>query len=62
MGLERALAMGIRLADVPYEEVYRIAVQAQLSAYDASYLYLARALDAELITFDQRLQAAAAGL
>ena len=61
-GLERAFVMGIRLVDVPTLPVYRLAIETSLTAYDASYLYLARLLEAELVTFDQRLQAAAAGM
>jgi predicted nucleic acid-binding protein len=35
-----------------------LAVQSGLSAYDASYLWLARHHDAELVTLDKKLQAA----
>jgi predicted nucleic acid-binding protein len=36
-----------------------LAVQTQLTAYDAAYLWLARHLGAELVTFDATLKAAA---
>ncbi|MDO8751824.1 MAG: type II toxin-antitoxin system VapC family toxin [Dehalococcoidia bacterium] len=62
IALNRVFRMGIRFEDVPYEAVYRLATQTSLSAYDASYLYLARLLGAELVTFDRRLQAVAGGL
>lgn len=61
IALNRVFRMGIRFEDVPYEAVYTLATQTSLSAYDASYLYLARLLGAELVTFDQHLQAAAVG-
>lgn len=39
-----------------------LAEQFKLSAYDASYLWLARELGAELVTLDARLERAAAAL
>ena len=39
-----------------------MAEQTKLSVYDASYLWLARALDAELVTLDARLARAAGQL
>ena len=57
-GLEWALHMGVHLVNVPHLAVLRLALQTSLSAYDASYLYLARQLNAELVTFDKRLEAA----
>ena len=52
---------------LPFEERYRKALSdgqlqrngAGLSSYDASYLWLARRLGAELVTLDARLAAAA---
>jgi predicted nucleic acid-binding protein len=43
-----------RLA-VPSGEVAALASRAGLSAYDASYLWLAMSRDAELVTLDQKL-------
>ena len=41
---------------------WRLALQYELSAYDAAYLWLAAELDAPLATFDERLGAAAGAL
>jgi predicted nucleic acid-binding protein len=57
-----ALAMSERMAietiAVDQEGVVRLATETGLTAYDASYLWLARILRAELITLDQALAAA----
>jgi predicted nucleic acid-binding protein len=45
---------------VDTREVRSVAEDEKLSAYDASYLWLARRLGVELVTLDQRLQKAAA--
>ena len=58
-GLEWALLMGIHLMDIPHQTVLELALQTSLSAYDASYLYLARTLGADLVTFDEELATAA---
>lgn len=60
--LETALALPIRWREVDHVAVLRLALSAGLTTYDASYLYLARTLDAALVTFDQRLAEAARGL
>jgi len=52
--------MGIELMPVVHPEVVALAERTGLSAYDASYLWLARHLGAELVTLDRRLAAAAA--
>ena len=44
--------------EVEYVEVVLIAERYGVSAYDASYLWLARRLGAELITLDRRLEKA----
>ena len=54
-----ALAMAIRWHEVDYIAVLDLALETGLSTYDASYLYLARALGAPLATFDHRLAQAA---
>ena len=43
-----------------FAEVARMANKLGLSAYDASYLWLARILGVELVTLDDRLAKAAA--
>lgn len=53
------LRWDIRLLSVNHLDVVRLAGRGGLSAYDASYLWLARHLQCELVTLDQRLQAAA---
>jgi predicted nucleic acid-binding protein len=60
-GLERALAddFAIVWSDVEPGAVLDLALEAGLTAYDASYLWLARHLDADLITLDTELTAAA---
>ncbi len=52
--------MRIAIVDVALAEVVDLASGAQLSSCDASYLWLARRLGAELVTLDERLAAAAA--
>ena len=58
-GLECALAMDIHWAEPDYPDVLAIALATGLSVYDASYVSLARSLDAELLSFDRDLLAAA---
>ncbi len=53
--------MSIGIVAVEHREVVALAETAGLTAYDASYLWLARRLDAGLITLDRRLAAAMAG-
>jgi predicted nucleic acid-binding protein len=47
--------------DVPATDVALMAQATGLSAYDASYLWLAAALDADLVTLDMKLAAALEG-
>lgn len=51
--------LGVKQAAVDHDEVVRLATATGLTAYDASYLWLARSLDAELITLDRQLATAA---
>jgi predicted nucleic acid-binding protein len=51
--------IAIQLTDVDHYEVIQVARKSGLSAYDASYLWLALRLKAELITLDIKLKAAA---
>lgn len=52
-------ALRVELRDVDFEAVIALADAEKLTVYDASYLWLARTLGAELVTLDKRLQAAA---
>ena len=60
-GLSKALGeeFDISWSDVDPAEVLNLATETGLTAYDASYLWLARHLNAELVTFDAALGAAA---
>ncbi len=49
----------ITLTDVPPAGLFALARHYALSAYDAGYLWLAAALRAPLLTFDEKLAAAA---
>ena len=51
----------VRRVEVPPQEALDLAEKEGLSAYDASYLWLARMLECELVTLDQRLDSAARG-
>ena len=48
----------IETVEVDHTEVVILAERDGLTAYDASYLWLARRLEAELVTLDQRLEEA----
>ena len=54
--------MDIHWIGVDHRGVMELALATGLTTYDATYLYLARALDISLATFDQRLQQAARGV
>ncbi len=51
--------MAVDIADVEHAEALRLADATGLTAYDASYLWLARKLNADLITLDRSLATAA---
>lgn len=51
--------VGIDLVAVDHEGVLGVAEQFALTSYDASYLWLAQRLGAELVTLDRRLASAA---
>ena len=53
-------ALAIREVNIAMVDVYATAAQIGLSAYDASYLWLARREATELITLDAELAAASA--
>jgi predicted nucleic acid-binding protein len=48
-------ALSVTLEPVDLRAAIALAEQTKLSLYDASYLWLARALDAELVTLDEKL-------
>ena len=58
-GLAQFQVMDIDLHPVKVQEVIALALRYQLSAYDASYLWLAAELKAPLATFDEKLAGAA---
>jgi predicted nucleic acid-binding protein len=47
--------LDVQLVDVPGEDAARLALETQLTAYDAAYLFLARQLDVDLVTLDRKL-------
>ncbi len=57
--LDIVLAMEVRQVSVEPRKVVEVAIETGLTAYDASYVVLARALGAELLTLDERLRRAA---
>ena len=57
-GLRLALELDIRYVDVDHQAVLDLALEKDLTAYDACYLWLARTLKAPLATFDTRLKRA----
>lgn len=58
-GLAEVSQLAIDLYRIEPQAVTAIAMQYQLSAYDAAYLWLAAELKAPLATFDEKLAAAA---
>ena len=54
--LDLLLRLEIEEVQVPAEEAARLADQTGLSAYDASYLWLAGMLRTELVTLDEKLR------
>ena len=58
-GLQTALASPMHWDEVEHPAVLRLALEKNLTTYDACYLYLARRLGAPLVTFDERLARAA---
>jgi predicted nucleic acid-binding protein len=51
--------LGVRERDIDFVEAIQLAQAGQLSLYDASYLWLAQSMGAELVTLDKRLGQAA---
>jgi len=52
---ELALSLDIRRVDVDHLAAVEFLVESGLSTYDATYLYLARAMGFPLVTFEGRL-------
>lgn len=52
--------LGVTMHDLDAAGLLRMAIESDLTAYDAAYLSLARALGAELVTLDERLGRATA--
>jgi predicted nucleic acid-binding protein len=59
LGLKQLDSLNITYHDVERTKTLQLALHHSLSGYDASYLWLARALGAELVTLDVRLDAVA---
>ena len=53
--LSLAFRLPIAIIDVDYGETVHLALKSNLTTYDASYLWLADHLDAELVTLDAKL-------
>lgn len=53
--------MDLREVEVPPVETVELAERAELTVYDAAYLWLARSIGAGLVTLDERLAAVAGG-
>jgi predicted nucleic acid-binding protein len=54
--LDSFLHMGILFEKVNEKEVFRFAVRKGISAYDASYVWLAKSKKLELLTLDEKLE------
>ena len=54
--LRDALALPVALVDVDHQAVLQLAVRHKMTAYDASYLWLARQMEATLVTLDRGLR------
>jgi len=57
--LNVALAIDVALEAVSSSALLPLALETGLTVYDASYLWIAKTLGCELVTFDQRLARAA---
>ena len=58
-GLDTALGSDIHWTGVDFRKTLALAIETGLTAYDASYLYLAQTLGMPLATFDRKLSSAA---
>lgn len=57
--LDQFERLDITFEKVPPDQAFLVAVEFGITTYDASYLWLARVQDAELVTLDKLLQRAA---
>ena len=55
------MAVPITIVDVEFIGIVALAERTGLSGYDASYLWLAQSMTAELLTLDEKLRRVAAG-
>lgn len=55
MAMSRVPSLQITKVAVPFDELFALASETGLTAYDASYLWLARSRDLELVTLDEQL-------
>jgi predicted nucleic acid-binding protein len=53
--LRAALSLGVELIPIPPVELLQLALQTNLTIYDAAYLHAARGLRCALVTFDAKL-------
>jgi predicted nucleic acid-binding protein len=58
MALQAFAGVRIALHEPDLLDVFRVAVETRLTAYDAAYLCLARSLSAKLVTLDHKLASA----
>ena len=61
-GLRLRGRLGVEEIAVDHDGVVELALETGLTAYDASYLWLARQLGAELVTLDKALDRAATAM
>jgi len=59
LALREALSLPISRIQAPGTDVFVLATTTGLTAYDASYLWIAQTRDVELVTLDRRLARAA---
>jgi len=57
--LQLAFTLPIRWSEVDHPAVLRLALDINLTTYDACYLYLSKKLGVPMVTFDQQLARAA---
>ena len=57
--LQLAFTVPIRWSEVDHPAVLRLALDINLTTYDACYLYLSKKLGVPIVTFDQQLARAA---
>lgn len=58
LALQTALSVPIHWSEINYIEVLRLALDTNITTYDACYLYVARKAGLPLVTFDETLDKA----